>query len=203
MPKHPKKDALTKDAVEQHRYGQHYTPETVARLLAAFAVRRGSDLVLDPSCGDGRLLKQVISLKGGSQEEDGCGVFGIDRSAAAVQLGRETGAAVVCADFFSVEPGANLSPSFTLPPLFDAIIGNPPYIRQEIMGSGDKTRIRSVLAVNAEANADAGRRGRQKMASLTSKGKMPPARDDNGLSLNGASRVLPDETSPANQQPAP
>src|SRR5215471_10741527 len=48
---------------ERHRYGQHYTPDAVARLLAAFAVRRASDVVLDPSCGDGRLLEAARSAK--------------------------------------------------------------------------------------------------------------------------------------------
>ncbi|HKV41071.1 MAG TPA: hypothetical protein VJX67_17825, partial [Blastocatellia bacterium] len=79
--------------------------------------------------------------------------------------------------------------------------GNPPYIRQEVMGSSDKTRIRSVLGSNA--GADARRRGRQKMARLTSKGNGRPARDDNRRSLNGVSRVLSEETGPANQQSAP
>jgi type I restriction-modification system DNA methylase subunit len=49
--------AIKKD--ERHRYGQHYTPPEVARVLAAFAVRTASDLILDPSCGDGRLLKEA------------------------------------------------------------------------------------------------------------------------------------------------
>ena len=48
---------------EQHRYGSHYTPPEVARLLAAFAVRGPADLVFDPGCGDGRLLREVLRLK--------------------------------------------------------------------------------------------------------------------------------------------
>lgn len=44
--------AETKD--DRHRYGQHYTPHEVARLLAAFAVRSTGAKIFDPSCGDGR-----------------------------------------------------------------------------------------------------------------------------------------------------
>ena len=77
---------------DQHRYGRHYTPEEVARLLAAFAVRRPTDLVFDPSCGDGRLLREALRLKNtpnppGRIRE----VFGIDRSTSAVEIASREG----------------------------------------------------------------------------------------------------------------
>src|ERR1051325_5394949 len=84
---------------ERHRYGQHYTPCEVARLLAAFAVQSPNDLILDPACGDGRLLEEAIRLKAGLSSPDARGglaqeVFGIDRSAQAVMLASGTGARV-------------------------------------------------------------------------------------------------------------
>src|SRR6266404_1402335 len=129
---------------ERHRYGQHYTPREVARLLAAFAVRSPGDLVFDPSCGDGRLLEEALKLKKqllgrhhsirpGSSDQ----VFGVERSASAVKAARRTGACVAAADFFDVRPGASLNSSLSLPPGFDALIGNPPYIRQELIGLKD------------------------------------------------------------------
>jgi SAM-dependent methyltransferase len=120
----------------------------VARVLAAFAVRSSTDLILDPSCGDGRLLEEAIRLKaclssGGNlrppnpiQE-----AFGIDRSAAAIRLASRVGASVYVADFFDVGVGSSTRESIKLPAGFDAIIGNPPYIRQELMGPRDKRRI--------------------------------------------------------------
>jgi hypothetical protein len=135
---------------QRHRYGQHYTPVEVARLLAAFAVRSESDLVFDPSCGDGRLLDEALRLKdkvspANRRRHYARQVFGADRSAAAVELAARTGAHVVVGDFFDIEPGQALGESVILPAEFDAIIGNPPYIRQELMGPSDKQRIEKCL----------------------------------------------------------
>ena len=151
---------------ERHRYGQHYTPREVARLLAALAVRAPDDLVFDPSCGDGRLLEEALRLKkqlclqSRADARLSDQVFGIDRSPAAVQAASQTGVRVSLADFFDVDPGASLSspPSgssapWALPPEFDAIVGNPPYIRQEVIGSSDKHRIETRLARDRAASA--------------------------------------------------
>jgi SAM-dependent methyltransferase len=161
---------------ERHRYGQHYTPREVARLLAAFAVRSPGDLVFDPSCGDGRLLEEALKLKkqllarhpsrrSGSSDQ----VFGVERSASAVKAARRTGACVAAADFFDVGPGASLKSSMSgpgkdagatlnesipLPLGFDALIGNPPYIRQEVIGPKDKRRIETRLARDRVASPD-------------------------------------------------
>src|SRR5689334_5433206 len=141
---------MAKAKDERHRYGQHYTPNEVARLLAAFAVRAATDLIFDPACGDGRLLAEAIRIKRrlappASQAKRAREVFGIDRSASAVGLAAETGAQVTLADFFDVEPGARFSESMKLPETFDAVIGNPPYIRQEVMGARDKRRVERCL----------------------------------------------------------
>ena len=155
---------------ERHRYGQHYTPREVARLLAAFAIRSAGDLVFDPSCGDGRLLAEALRLKkqllgrhppirSGSSDQ----VFGVERSASAVKAASRTGACVAAADFFDVRPGASLKSSMSgacnnesmpLPPGFDALIGNPPYIRQEVIGLKGKRRIEARLARDRAASPD-------------------------------------------------
>jgi hypothetical protein len=138
---------------ERHRYGQHYTPPDVARLLAAFAVRSPADTVFDPSCGDGRLLAEAMIAKrkvdARSNREINRDVFGLDRSHSAIELAAQTGAQAAVADFFDVEPGARLN-DVNLPNSFDAIIGNPPYIRQEVIGKRDKRRIEARLAKDRE-----------------------------------------------------
>jgi SAM-dependent methyltransferase len=122
---------------EKHRYGQHYTPERVARLLAAFAVQSPSDLILDPACGDGRLLGEAGRRKKllSANRRLPCDLFGFDRSAKAVRSAKIAGARVECKDFFDIEPVD------FVPAAFDAVIGNPPYIRHEVMGREDKRRI--------------------------------------------------------------
>ena len=149
-----------KSREERHRYGRHYTPGEVARLLAAFAVRSSDDLVLDPSCGDGRLLEEAMKLKRQlagrrlTNSSAPCEIFGIERSASAAMVARRTSASVAVADFFDVDPGASLNKSTSLPLEFDAIIGNPPYIRQEVIGPDDKRRIEARLARDRVASPE-------------------------------------------------
>jgi hypothetical protein len=158
---------MKEKADKRHRYGRHYTPESVAKLLAAFAVRSSRDVVLDPSCGDGRLLEAALRVKralavGPSRRPEGPrgvdlvqprisfpepgpgpeDLFGIDLSRGSIRLARRRlGARIARADFFDVDPGSRLGDGMALPLEFDAIIGNPPYIRQEVMGASDKQRI--------------------------------------------------------------
>lgn len=145
---------MAKARDERHRYGQHYTPVEVARWLAAFAVRAAGDLIFDPACGDGRLLAEAIGVKRQFAPRPAREVFGLDRSAAAARLAAETGAQVAVADFFDVEPGAPLRDGMRLPAAFDGVIGNPPYIRQEVMGARDKQRITRRLAEDRQAAGD-------------------------------------------------
>jgi methylase of polypeptide subunit release factors len=152
---------MAKARDDKHRYGQHYTPRDVARLLAAFAVRSSNDLVFDPSCGDGRLLEEALKLKRqlrtrhrSSDSVLSGEVFGVERSASAVRTARRTGACVAVADFFDIEPGATLNKSTLFPDALDAIIGNPPYIRHEVVGSQDKRRIEARLALDRAGSPD-------------------------------------------------
>lgn len=150
---------MTNSREEKHRHGQHYTPREVARLLAAFAIRSPHDLVFDPSCGDGRLLEEALKLKKqiavrsdlpGLAHE----IFGVERSQTAVEVARKTGALVEVADFFDIEPeqASLFARSGMLPFEYDAIIGNPPYIRHEIQGIKDKRRIEACLARDRAAS---------------------------------------------------
>jgi methylase of polypeptide subunit release factors len=139
---------MARDRGEKHRYGQHYTPPCVARLLASLAIRSATDKVLDPACGDGRLLAAALSIKkelpaASHKDYDALSedVFGLDRTLSAIPLASKTGAKVACADFFDIEPEAKLNSSIQFPSRFDAVIGNPPYIRHEVMGNADKQRI--------------------------------------------------------------
>jgi hypothetical protein len=58
-----------------------------------------------------------------------------------VEIASGEGFQVDCVDFFDLEPGAGSGPTLKFPAQFDAIVGNPPYIRQEVMGPRDKRRI--------------------------------------------------------------
>lgn len=144
---------------DRHRYGQHYTPPNVAQLLAAFAVQSPEDLVLDPSCGDGRLLQAAMDAKNwlrasrswkqrsNDSRQDACcprsSLFGVERSTSAARVARRTGASIAVSDFFDIQPHAEPGGFPNRP--FDGIIGNPPYIRHEIVGSKHKLKIQDAL----------------------------------------------------------
>ena len=149
---------MAKSRDERHRYGQHYTPREVARLLAAFAISSPRDSVLDPSCGDGRLLEEALILKTQlAARSDSTGlaheIFGVEQSQSAAEIARQTGARIEVADFFDIESSSSLfARSAALPFEYDAIIGNPPYIRHEIQGIKDKRRIEACLARDRAAS---------------------------------------------------
>lgn len=129
---------------ERHRYGRHYTPHSVAELLAALVVRTPDDRVFDPSCGDGRLLRAALERKlqlarDRRRSVDALELRGIDLTTAKIVPELAGGATISQGDFFELRPGLNFVSDF------DGIIGNPPYIRQEVMGAGDKSRIASLI----------------------------------------------------------
>lgn len=111
--------------------GQWFTPPDVARIALALALTPGARRVLDPSCGDGVFLHEARSA--GLEELHGVEV---DARAAASCRARVPEAEVVTGDLFEIELGAGS---------FDAVVGNPPYVRQERLSAAQKQRVRQRL----------------------------------------------------------
>ena len=160
-------EQLISDA-ERRRFGQFYTSPDVVDLINAFCVRDPDDRVLDPACGGGtflvrayarkRALAQVSGRSGFSHGRLLDQIFGIDVGAFPAQLSTINLAVrhlsdeanyplVARASFFDAQPG---NPIHTRPlsdggeqpmPLeeVDAVVGNPPYIRQEGIDRIDKS----------------------------------------------------------------
>lgn len=103
--------------------GGYYTPPTIGKFLAAWAVRSVSDRVLEPSCGDGALVEPAARLLGEDGELVGVELFEEEAAKARARGGAVT--EVVVGDVFhwwlGNEPNAS----------FDAVIGNPPFIRYQ------------------------------------------------------------------------
>lgn len=96
--------------------GAYFTPPDVAEMLVRWAVRGPADLLLDPSCGDGRFL---------SPHANSVGVE-LDASSAAVAKARAPGAKVINENFFSWA-ASNAAAGYR----FDCVTGNPPFIRYQ------------------------------------------------------------------------
>jgi len=133
---------------ERHQLGEFYTPPAVARLIVRWAIRSGSDKVLDGGCGSGTFLietyKRLLLLKFNKEygksyptckdninehQEILNNLSGVDINAFATQLTSLhlmfmeprcpfSGLNIETKDFFSIPKGD-----------FDAVIGNPPYTR--------------------------------------------------------------------------
>ena len=131
-------EALTATA-EQRRLGQFFTTDDVADLILKFCLRDPTDKVFDPSCGDGVFLRRAYEQKRLlndrlSHRELLSTIWGVElaelpaRVAAdrlASNAPNQSAANVLQTDFFEVRAGAGF------PGDFDAIVGNPPYTRQE------------------------------------------------------------------------
>ena len=146
---------------ERHKYGQFYTRVEVVDLINSFCIRTGDAKVLDPACGGGTFLVRAYARKKVLAENRNhrdllTDVYGTDISQFAAHLTTmnlatrdlvedENYPRVGRSDFFNVLPD---SPFVKLPqklkseglgikyqniavPLLDAVIGNPPYVRQE------------------------------------------------------------------------
>ncbi len=160
---------------ERHRYGQHYTKTEIVDLINAFCIRDAKCQVLDPACGGGTFLVRAYARKKyleATQRPHGellQELKGVDVSAYPVHLSTINLATrqlidaqnyplVARADFFDVRPN---EPLFHVPMgthgggghqltllevgSVDSVVGNPPYIRQELLDSDFKTRVAQLL----------------------------------------------------------
>lgn len=125
------------DALRKAR-GAFFTPPDVAAYVARWAVRGASDRVLEPSCGEAAFLLaaherlQNFPVRGVTRL-DGVELHAASARAARSRL-RDAGATarVRVSDFFLLEPD----------PAYDAVIGNPPYVRYQDFAGADRAASR-------------------------------------------------------------
>jgi type I restriction enzyme M protein len=143
---------------EQVLLGQFYTPRPVADLLTALTVEGERPLVLDPGCGSGTFLMSAydfISSQGKVRHQELLStIWGFDLSPFAAELAAinlfrqdlsefENFPRIVPGNFFDRDLGEEIPfpparvtshgmMKIPIPvPIFDAIIGNPPYLRSQ------------------------------------------------------------------------
>ncbi len=109
--------------------GGYYTPKPIASFIADWAIRTPADSVLEPSCGDGSFLGAIvgrIARLGATRDHVARNVLGIEIDRREAKKAKETGASVVCDDFFTYYGNA-IDGKLK----FDAVLGNPPFIRYQ------------------------------------------------------------------------
>ncbi|CAG9269436.1 N-6 DNA methylase [Paraburkholderia caribensis] len=121
--------------------GAFFTPGEITRFVSNWAIRSHSDRVLEPSAGDAAFLVSAVRrLRELAQDNDvRPNVDGVeihaDSARVATRRVREAGgtAHIRHSDFFSVEPD----------PVYDTVIGNPPYIRYQDFSGEFRARSRA------------------------------------------------------------
>ncbi|MGC2201033.1 MAG: N-6 DNA methylase [Stellaceae bacterium] len=167
---------------ERHRWGQHFTGDDVVDFINAFCVRRADAAILDPACGSGSFLVRAYYRKRSLDQyrphvELLSGLYGSDIAAYPAHLATLNLAAreindernyprIARRDFFDVIPGdafcklpdttGNGTLEIVLPPL-DAVVGNPPYVRQEKIGRPVKEKWARLIADRWSGTEFAGR----------------------------------------------
>lgn len=145
---------------ERHILGQYFTNSLVVDLILQFCVKRDTDVVLDPACGAGTFLVRAYALKkhfnGLLGHEEiletlwGSEISKFPAHLATINLAKADLSSdsnyphVLHRDFFEIQPKTDSVASIGtlssknkvvgIPESFDAIIGNPPYTRQEDIG---------------------------------------------------------------------
>lgn len=140
-------------ADNKYKLGKYYTPVDVIDLIIASCVKNGSDRILDPACGPGGFLKEALSRLSflDKTRPNTCflqQLWGVDLDSKSVDLARQDLAKLLMVDnehslhilnrdFFDLCSSSRAKATLEswcendfLPPV-NAVVGNPPYTRQE------------------------------------------------------------------------
>jgi hypothetical protein len=156
---------------ERHRWGQHFTGDDIVDFINAFCVRSADAAILDPACGSGSFLVRAYYRKRNLDRSRPhvdllSELYGNDIAAYPAHLATLNLAAreindernyprIARRDFFDVTP---VEPFCKLPdstgngimeialPSLDAVVGNPPYVRQEKIARPAKEKMAGILA---------------------------------------------------------
>lgn len=126
--------------------GAYYTPVKLARFVADWAIRSGTDRVLDPAAGHGRLIAAAVRRSRASEAKRSPNVWGVElHPGTFAELARR------CAGF-GIPPSQLRNGDFFDTPQgvgkFDVVITNPPYVRHHEIPARATTRMRAALGAD-------------------------------------------------------
>lgn len=121
--------------------GAFFTPDEITRFISNWAIRASGDMVLEPSAGDAAFLVAAVGrLQELAQDAASCPtVDGVEIHAHSARVANRRvleagGNPRIChSDFFALEPN----------PIYDTVIGNPPYIRYQDFSGESRARSRA------------------------------------------------------------
>jgi len=131
--------------------GGYYTSDEVANWLCTWAIRSSKDRILEPSCGDGSFLRAAarryaeLGARGPAIAKRMTGVEIVapeaDRARESLRamLGAHADDVVATTDFFSWTQECE-------PATFNAVVGNPPFIRYQTFPEPHRSRAMALMA---------------------------------------------------------
>jgi type I restriction-modification system DNA methylase subunit len=156
---------------ERYRLGQHFTGSDPVDFINSFCIRKAEATVLDPACGSGSFLVRAYYRKKAMNARRAHSIlldelYGADIALYPAHLATLNLAAreindeanyprIARADFFDIVPGQKfcelpIGESRALVPIelpmLDAIVANPPYVRQEKVTPQEKAKCASRVA---------------------------------------------------------
>lgn len=162
------------DSEEMRVHGKVMSDEMLANILAGFAINSAEALVLDPSCGDGNLLiasynriqelkkKAACSLipkfvSGSNHNQVLSQIHGIELDRNLVQLSRFK---LICTDLSAVNKNTKTNISIgdsileSFDDKYDAVVMNPPFIRNDSLTIPQKVLSKRYKSHLAEINCE-------------------------------------------------
>lgn len=130
--------------------GGYYTSTALAKWLCDWAIQCATDVVLEPSCGGGAFLETAVHrylALGASAADIASQLTGVEiiagearasRKRLTSELGKDAEGVVQNSDFFGWWQG-------TAQPAFDAVIGNPPFIRYQSFPEPHRTLAMTIM----------------------------------------------------------
>lgn len=120
--------------------GAFFTPTDITDFVATWAIRGTGDRVMEPSAGDAAFLVAAVARlaklrrgKGTEPEVDGIEIHAHSARVARRRVHEAGGKANIRqSDFFDIAPS----------PVYDAVIGNPPYIRYQNFSGESRAKSR-------------------------------------------------------------
>ncbi len=106
--------------------GGYYTPSDIADFIVKWAVKKDTDSVLEPSCGDGSFLSAVRKREQQSFGTHMKDVTGVELAANEAHKSEAYGYEIINEDFFTYYRN-EIEGRRT----YDVIVGNPPFIRYQ------------------------------------------------------------------------
>lgn len=108
--------------------GGYYTPEPITKFICKWAIDSNTKGILEPSCGDGGFLKEAVRQMAETNPNLAIkdAIVGVELLETEAEKASIYGAKVVCGDFFGF-----YRENIAGKQKFDAIIGNPPFIRYQ------------------------------------------------------------------------